>query len=130
MRRARRAALTWGLFLLTLTSWPKPPTVPIVSAIPNFDKVVHFVLYGVEAFLLYEAILWPGRSRFSLARVLALAGAMAVWAMADETHQSWIPGRSMEAEDVAADVTGAVCGAVVASVVSAKRGSRLSSRGA
>jgi VanZ family protein len=130
LRRARRAAFVWAVFLLTLTSWPKPPTVPIVSTIPNFDKVVHFVLYGVEAFLLYGAVLWPGRSRFSLGRVLALAGAMAVWAVADETHQAWIPGRSMEAGDVAADVTGAVVGAVVASTVSGKRGSRLSSRGA
>jgi len=124
LRRARRAALGWGVFLVTLTSWPKPPTVPIVSAIPNFDKVVHFVLYGVEAFLVYRAVSWPGRSRFSLGRVLALVGAMAVWAVADETHQAWIPGRSMEAGDVGADVTGAVCGAVVASVVSAKKGFR------
>jgi VanZ family protein len=121
LRRARRAAFVWAVFLLTLTSWPKPPTVPIVSAIPNFDKVVHFVLYGVEAFLLYRAVLWPGRSRFSLGRVLALAGAMAVWAVADETHQAWIPGRSMEGEDVAADVTGAVVGAVVASGISGKQ---------
>ncbi|HYT31303.1 MAG TPA: VanZ family protein [Thermoanaerobaculia bacterium] len=116
LARARRAALIWAVFLLTLTSWPKPPTVPIVSAIPNFDKVIHFVLYGVEAFLLYQAVLWPGRPRFSLGRVLALVGAMAVWAMADETHQAWIPGRSMEAGDVAADVTGAVVGAMVASI--------------
>ena len=130
LRRARRAALVWAVFLLTLTSWPKPPTVPIVSAIPNFDKVVHFVLYSVETFLLYQAVLWPGRSRFSLARVLALVGAMAVWAVADETHQAWIPGRSMEAGDVAADVTGAVVGAVLASGISGRRVSRLSSRGA
>ena len=130
LRRARRAAFVWAVFLLTLTSWPKPPTVPIVSAIPNFDKFIHFVLYGVEAFLLYQAVLWPGRSRFSLGRVLALVGAMAVWAMADETHQAWIPGRSMEAGDVAADVTGAVVGAVLASGISGRRVSRLSSRGA
>lgn len=129
-RRSRSAALIWAVFLLTLTSWPKPPTVPIISAIPNFDKVVHFVLYGVEAFLIYQAVSWPGRSRFSLGRVLALVGAMAVWAVADETHQAWIPGRSMEAGDVAADVTGAVVGAVVASAISERRVTRLSSRGA
>lgn len=113
-----------------LTSWPKPPRVPIVSGIPHVDKVVHFLLYAVEAFLIYQAIRWPGRARFSLARVLAVVGAMAVWAVADETHQAWIPGRSMEGADVAADVAGACAGALIASAGSAGRDSRLSSRGA
>jgi VanZ family protein len=120
-RIARRWAVAWGLFLLALTSWPKPPEVPIVSSIPNFDKLVHFTLYGVEAFLIYRAVGWPGRTGFSLGRVVAIVGAMAVWGVADETHQAWIPGRSMEAGDVAADLTGAVAGAVVASATSARR---------
>jgi VanZ family protein len=115
-RRARSAAFFWGLFLLALTSWPKPPPIPVVSGIPNSDKGGHFLLYGIEAYLLYRAVAWPGRSRFSLARVLAIVGAMAAWGMADEAHQYWIPGRSMEAGDVAADVAGAVFGALIASL--------------
>jgi VanZ family protein len=87
-----------------------------VSAIPNFDKLVHFMLYAVEAWLLYRCVEWPGRSRFSLTRALAIVGAMAVWGVADETHQTWIPERSMEGGDVAADVAGAAAGAVAASV--------------
>jgi len=114
--RARSAAFFWGLFLFALTSWPKPPRVPILSGIPNFDKVVHFGLYAVEAFFLYQAVRWAGRAGFSLARVLAVVGALAVWGVADEVHQSWIPGRWMEGEDVAADVAGAGIGAAVASL--------------
>ena len=94
--------------------------MPILSAIPNFDKVVHFGLYAVEAFFLYQAVRWPGRAGFSLARVLAIVGALAVWGAADEVHQFWIPGRRMEGEDVAADVAGAGIGAIAASLVSAK----------
>ncbi|HEX7252453.1 MAG TPA: VanZ family protein [Thermoanaerobaculia bacterium] len=120
---AKRGAIVWGLFLFALTSWPSPPSVPIVSAIPNFDKLVHFTLYGVEAFLIYSAVRWPGRPGFSFARALAIVGLMAVWGVADETHQFWIPGRSMEAGDVAGDVIGASAGACVASIVSG-RGSR------
>jgi VanZ family protein len=45
---------------------------------------------------------------------------MAVWSVADEVHQYWIPGRSMEGGDVAADVAGAVAGAVAASLASHK----------
>jgi VanZ family protein len=119
--RARSAAFFWGLFLFALTSWPSPPRVPVLSAIPNFDKVVHFGLYAVEAFFLYQAVRWAGRAGFSLARVLAIVGALAVWGVADEVHQSWIPGRSMEGEDVAADVAGAGIGAVAASLASRAR---------
>jgi len=114
-------ALAWAAFLFTLTCWPSPPRVPIVSGIPNFDKLVHFTLYAVQAWLVYRSVRWPGLSRFSLARVLAITGVMAVWGVVDETHQTWIPERSMEGDDVAADVAGAAAGAVTSSVASRKR---------
>ncbi len=117
MKRARRLATLWGIFLFALTSWPKPPAVPILSGIPNFDKLVHFALYSVEGFFLYRAIAWPGKLRFSFLRVLTIVGALAVWGTVDEVHQSWIPGRSTEAEDLAADVTGGVVGALISSVL-------------
>jgi VanZ family protein len=118
-RRARSAAFFWALFLFALTSWPRPPQLPIVSGIPHFDKLVHLLLYTVQAFLLYRAVSWPGRPGFSLARALAIVGAMAVWAVADEVHQTWIPGRSTEAGDVAADVAGAAAGSLAASLAAA-----------
>jgi VanZ family protein len=125
LRRARIAALVWGVFLLSLTSYPSPPEIPVIGWIPSVDKFIHFTLYGIEAFFLYFAIRWPGeRRRFSLGRVLALAGLMAVWAVADETHQYWIPGRSMEGGDVIGDVSGAVVGGLVASGVSGRKGRR------
>ena len=124
---ARRWAVAWGIFLLTLTSWPSPPSVPVVSGIPNFDKLVHFTLYAVEAWLLYRSVRWAGRTGFSAARTLAIVGVMAVWGVADETHQTWIPRRSMEGADVLADVAGAGVGAAVASWVS--RGDRRSGSG-
>ena len=120
-RRAKSAAFFWAVFLFTLTSWPKPPTIPVISGIPNFDKAVHFVLYAVQAFLLYRAMTWRGWPGLSTLRVLAIVGIMAIWAIADEVHQYWIPGRSMEAGDVAADVTGATVGAIAASLASSRR---------
>ncbi|MGH9318251.1 MAG: VanZ family protein [Thermoanaerobaculia bacterium] len=111
---------------MALTSWPGPPRVPILSGIPHFDKLVHGVLYAVEAFLLYRSVKWPGRPRFTFSRVLVILGAMAVWGVADETHQTWIPGRSMEGGDVAADVAGAAAGALVASLASRPRPRALS----
>lgn len=90
--------------------------MPILGGIPNFDKFVHFVLYGGEALFLYLAIRWPGRPHFSLGRVLAIVGLMAVWGTVDEVHQTWIPGRSCDPEDAIADTTGAAAGALAASV--------------
>ena len=128
LRFARRATLIWGLFLLALTSWPSPPEVAIVSSIPNFDKLVHAVLYGVEGFLLYFAVRWPGPRRFSWLRALVIGGALAVWGTLDELHQAWIPGRSMEAADALTDAAAGFAGAVIASFV-ASRGKVLSREG-
>jgi VanZ family protein len=100
--------------------------VPLLSGIPNFDKLVHFTLYAVQAWLLYRSVWWAGQARFSLARALAIVGVMAVWGVADETHQTWIPGRSMEGDDVLADVAGAAAGALAASVASGRGDKRIS----
>ena len=96
--------------------------MPVVSGIPDADKLGHFTLYVVEAWLLYRSVRWPGKPRFSSTRALAIVGAMAIWGVADETHQKWIPGRSMEGGDVAADVMGAAAGAIGASALSRRRG--------
>ncbi|MGE5276160.1 MAG: VanZ family protein [Acidobacteriota bacterium] len=120
----RRGALLWGAFLLALTSWPSPPSVPVLSGIPSFDKIVHGLLYGVEGFLLLRAIRWPGRPGFTLLRALAVTGALAVFGTADETHQAFIPGRSMEGLDAAMDTAGAALGTLAAARVAGRRRDR------
>ena len=92
--------------------------MPFAAGIPNFDKLVHFGLYAGEGFLIYLAVRWPGRAGFSLARVLVIVGAMAVFGTVDEVHQTWIPGRSCDPADALADSVGAGAGAVVASAAS------------
>ncbi len=119
-RRARLLALAWALFLFALTSWPSPPDVPVISSIPSFDKLVHATLYGVEGFLLYFSVAWPGPRRFSWLRALVIGAALAVWGTADELHQAWIPGRSMEAGDALTDAIAGFGGALIASVVAAR----------
>ena len=110
LARARRAAFLWALFLLALTSWPSPPTVPVLSDIPSIDKVVHALLYGVQGFLLFHAIRWPGLPGPTFGRALCVVGALAVFGTADETHQAFIPGRSMEGRDALMDTAGAAVG--------------------
>ena len=115
MKRARIAAALWGGFLFLLTSWPNPPAIR-AGGFP-LDKLTHFLLYAVEAFLLFRAIAWPGRPGFAPWRVLTLVAILAVWGAMDEAHQEWIPGRMMDSGDLAADVAGAAAGATSAALL-------------
>jgi VanZ family protein len=120
LRRARIAAVVWGVFLLALTSWPSPPEIPGVTSIPNFDKFCHAVLYGVLGFLVYFAIRWPERPRSALLAACFIGGALAVFGTLDELHQAWIPGRSMEGMDAVTDATAGFFGGLVGAL-SARR---------
>lgn len=93
------------------------------------DKLTHFALYGVEAFLLDRAVRWKGRRRFAWTRVLTIAGTLTLWGALDEAHQEWIPGRRMDPDDLAADVAGAVTGSVLAGALTFSRGSRFATGG-
>src|SRR5688572_29591570 len=115
IKRARLAAALWGGFLFAVTSWPHPPEIHVGGF--SLDKLTHFLLYAVEAFLLYRAIAWPGNG-FAWSRVLAVVGVMAVWGGLDEVHQEWIPGRRMDGADLLADIAGAVVGASAAGLSS------------
>jgi len=120
LRRARILTAAWALFMLALTSWPSPPEVPVVSSIPDFDKLVHALLYGVLGFLASFAVAWPPGERRPLARALFVAGAVAVWGTLDEIHQAWIPGRSIEMTDAVTDTAAGFAGALVATRFAAR----------
>jgi VanZ family protein len=124
LKKARSLAVGWGLFLLLLTSWPSPPAIPVVSRLPDADKATHLLLYGIQGLLLYRAIGWPGAPGLSLLRVLAVTGALAVWATADELHQAFIPGRMFSAADFVADTAGGAAGALAAGLAERARGVR------
>ena len=97
----------WVLFILTLTSIPDPDFVP---PFPGSDKVGHFGFYGVAGFL---CALWRREAGWGFG-ASALCGMVfvALLGAADEVHQQWIPGRSMELLDWVADFTGGTAGAL------------------
>jgi VanZ family protein len=68
--------------------------------IANFDKVVHFFLFGLLATLICRI-----QSGWRMA-ILAVAVTSAYGAM-DELHQSFVPGRSCDVLDWVADTSGA-----------------------
>jgi VanZ family protein len=68
--------------------------------IPNFDKVVHFSVYGLLGTLACRAGRGGAGAWWALVAVSA-------YGATDEWHQSFVPGRSSELGDWIADTAGA-----------------------
>jgi VanZ family protein len=115
-RRWVPAAL-WAALILVLTSVPGG-SVPDGPA--GFDKLVHFGLYAVLGALATRALLEraPAATLPSLARLLL---AIACFALVDEAHQQFIPGRSADARDILADVAGAAVAIALTAAALARR---------
>lgn len=80
-------------------------SLPKIPLIPS-DKVAHLLVYGVLGFLLGRA---AGRSwGWSWKRAAFFAVVVSsAYGASDEWHQSFVPGRSVEAADWATDTIGA-----------------------
>lgn len=101
--------LFWAAFILLLTSIPGAD-LPHV-ALRDADKLVHFTMYGVFAWLSTRSLARPGR--IARVAVLVVLG-VSIFGALDEWHQQFIPGRSMELLDWMADTLGALAGASTA----------------
>lgn len=83
------------------------PSIPIPPLFAQQDKLFHFLEYSGLAFLIAHATgRGSPRKRFWIALGLA-----AVYAITDETHQRFVPGRDSSAADWLADTVGAWVGA-------------------
>jgi VanZ family protein len=95
------------------------PVVVIPFGAP--DYLAHGINYGVLGILLIWALAegqWPAVTAPLVASAVVLA---VVLGIADEFHQSFIPGREATVRDVIADAVGACAGACVAGLVVAFR---------
>jgi VanZ family protein len=120
--RAWGPALLWGGVIFVLSSIPGT-SFPEVSAPPNFDKLVHAIIYVVLGALCLRGIVRTTRLRGARAVLLAaLLGTL--YGISDEFHQSFTPMRSPDWHDVVADAAGSLLGALAAARLSARRGRR------
>ena len=110
--------IAWAAVILTLTSIPAPEFAPVGAfAFPGADKLVHAVLYGVLGALLARAV-GATAPRRALGRVLL---GVVLFAVVDEWHQRFIPGRSAEMLDIVADLSGAGAGFAAATYLLRRR---------
>jgi len=88
--------------IFTVSSFPLPP--PKVE-IPFIDKLIHLIEYGILGFLFYRALRVSRLAKqvFILAIIFSI-----LYALSDEIHQYFVPGREFDLWDLAADSLGIV----------------------
>lgn len=115
-------ALAWTGLIFWLSH---QPTVPL-PGIPGVDKLAHVTEYGLYALFVARAI-FPNLKRDSAAQGW---GPVLAWclfyAITDEIHQAYVPGRSSDWLDVLADGAGALLCAMLLSRSGSPRWTRLS----
>ncbi|MBN1233592.1 MAG: VanZ family protein [Candidatus Coatesbacteria bacterium] len=99
-------SIIWGIFILTITTIPGPE-LPKIPLFPGADKLAHFFLYGIFGYFLTKA----SRISFNLITSIFFPLCIGViFAMIDELHQKYIPGRSCDIIDFTADTLGIIIG--------------------
>jgi len=72
-----------------------------------FDKLVHATLFGILAYLIYRAFQYQDKNLFLKNFSIAIAFLTCViYAMFDEIHQEFVPGRTPDITDALADIVG------------------------
>jgi hypothetical protein len=110
---ARRLAafLPASAWAATLFAFSHSSSPPGAGALRGLDFPVHLAAHGLLGLLAAAGFggAWPRWTALAAARAGALAAAL--HGLADEFHQSFVPGRAVEASDLVADAVGAVLGA-------------------
>jgi VanZ family protein len=108
-------ALAWAALIFafsaqsTLTFIPDQPL--------DFGKLGHMAIFGVLALLLWRALALTTKLRRPWAWALALT---VLYAITDELHQSFVPGRDPSPRDVAIDAAGALIAVAILGLVGAR----------
>lgn len=104
--------IIWVIVTFILTSLPKLHGVPDIS---HFDKISHFLIYGVSG-ALYACYLREGNVPKELIFIYTVLLISFIGGV-DEFHQRWIPYRVPSLGDLMADISGGICGSVLVIVV-------------
>jgi VanZ family protein len=100
------AVTVYAVAIFFASSTPRP--LGIQGLPPGVDKLIHAAVFGGLSLTVWRAMRCSA-PRLSPIRLAALAGLIAtLYGVSDEIHQWFVPGREMDALDVAADGIGAL----------------------
>lgn len=102
--RYRLPAILYAIALFWASSLSRLPLPKL--GLQFQDKLIHVVAYAIFSYLIYRALFRPHPL---IARVhVWAAGLGLLYAISDEVHQMFVPGRSPELWDLVADAVGIV----------------------
>lgn len=96
-------AASWAAVLFLLSAVPGSDLGPMV---PHLDKVAHLALYAV----LGGTLGWVRMNRVPRLSHALLVALGLLYALSDEAHQAFVPGRTPDGIDLVADALGVVMG--------------------
>ncbi|MFK7803055.1 MAG: VanZ family protein [Anaerolineae bacterium] len=115
MKKYTLISLGFALFLLVIIYLANTDSIPMrhLYAIPNFDKIGHFTLFGLMAFFINRAM---GCRRKELLGNVMLVGSL--WLMSfvvlEEFSQIFIESRNFDVSDLMYDMVGIYFGGFIA----------------
>lgn len=107
--------------LAALFPWASPDQLRAIHAVTR--KTAHFLEYLVLSILLYRAL--RGGYRWDMRAAVMAVTLAGLYAVGDEFHQWFVPGRTAAATDCLIDVSGAAAGQGLVAVC---RGARSTAR--
>ena len=97
-------AISWATIIFIQSSLSSIPTPDL--GFDFQDKFLHAIVYGILGFLLLRALIFQNNrviSRYAAVLTILIGG---FYAMTDEIHQSFVPGRYADFDDGIADIIG------------------------
>jgi VanZ family protein len=111
------AVVAWMALIFFLSSQSRLPDLSPSFSDALQDILGHFLAYGALALLVVWALEAFGVSRPALWALVVVL----LYALSDEFHQSFVPGRHPDLFDIATDVAGALVALALLAVVRLRR---------
>lgn len=106
------AAITYALLIFFLSSLSGSQTDRFYL-FKNSDKVIHIMVYAVLCLLLNRAFFFTFKNSVNRYVPIIAIFISIVYAITDEFHQSFVPGRYASLYDIFADGIGAVISQII-----------------
>lgn len=89
------------------------PGIDLPESIIGFDKLLHLIAYAVLGFLTYQVFINYKRGRRTYIVLIVSLIFSILYALSDEFHQSFVPGRNPDVFDALADGIGSFIGIMI-----------------
>jgi VanZ family protein len=106
---ARYILIFWLITIIVVSSIPSLPTLKIHVAKSELrlDYLIHFCEYGFLALLTFLTFA-DDRFEISNKNLFLLTTGLIMFAIIDEFHQKFIPGRSFNVKDILSNIVGII----------------------